>query len=142
MERHTLSSSPYELGWWLEIFTAQPACIYYFGAFETSQEAEESQAGFVQDLLLEGAQGIATRLRFFQPTKLIVTEKELLTHPRRHRGEKISDRNKSKTQLIKELELFLNEGYSTKRGRSHTVSSTQGRIEKKFNLSSLSGCPR
>ncbi|CAN1212256.1 hypothetical protein TUMEXPCC7403_18760 [Tumidithrix helvetica PCC 7403] len=130
-----MSNSPYELGWWLEIFTAQPPCIYYFGAFETAQEAEESQAGFVQDLYLEGTQGIATRLRFFQPTQLVVTETELLTHPRRNRGERISDRHKTKAQLMKELNLVPIETVCIKSGRSD-APSPQGRINRKPSLSS------
>ncbi|CAN1211968.1 hypothetical protein TUMEXPCC7403_17310 [Tumidithrix helvetica PCC 7403] len=72
---HPKTSNPKtELGWWIEIFSAQPPCLYFFGAFDSAEEAEALQDGFVQDLVHEGAQGIAVRLQWCQPTELTVTD--------------------------------------------------------------------
>jgi hypothetical protein len=59
-------------GWWVEIFTCEPVCLYYFGHFDTSEEAHNSQNGFVEDLMAEGVNDIRTQLRFCQPKRLTV----------------------------------------------------------------------
>ena len=80
VDRPTLDETTYEFGWWVEIFTAHPPCLYYFGTFETAQEAEQSQAGFVQDLFHEGASGISHRVNFQQqPSLLTISCEELST---------------------------------------------------------------
>ncbi len=48
----------FPLAWWLEVFTLKPNCIYYFGPFDTSTEAEINQSGYIEDLKDEGAEGI------------------------------------------------------------------------------------
>jgi Domain of unknown function (DUF1816) len=40
-----------DLGWWIQIFTAQPACIYYFGVFEDTKTAAAALSEFTEDLL-------------------------------------------------------------------------------------------
>jgi hypothetical protein len=60
------------LGWWIEIFTAQPACIYYFGGYENAKTAQEALPGFTQDLLEEGASGLVSRIGFHSPYQLTV----------------------------------------------------------------------
>jgi hypothetical protein len=73
---HPSKSNPKtELGWWIEIFSAQPPCLYYFGAFDSAQEAEVLQDGFVQDLIEDGAQGIAVRLQWCQPTEITIEDR-------------------------------------------------------------------
>ncbi len=59
-----------QLPWWVEISTAQPPCLYYFGPFKTAQEAEANQPGYVEDLESEGAQGINSCIKQCQPEKL------------------------------------------------------------------------
>jgi Domain of unknown function (DUF1816) len=69
-----------ELGWWIEIFTAQPPCLYYFGAFENAQVAQFEQQGFIEDLLGEGAQGLATRIQLCAPLQLTLDQGEIQSH--------------------------------------------------------------
>jgi hypothetical protein len=60
------------LPWWVVIFTEQPQCLYYFGPFDSSSEAESHRAGYVEDLELEGASGIFVEIKQCQP--LILTK--------------------------------------------------------------------
>jgi glucan phosphorylase len=66
------SISTHKLGWWVELYTIEPPCLYYFGEFDTQQEAEDSKHGFVQDLLAEGAKEIRSQLQLCQPKRLTV----------------------------------------------------------------------
>jgi hypothetical protein len=61
-----------DLGWWIEVFTAHPACIYYFGVFENPNHAEAALPGFMDDLLDEGARGLVARIDFHTPLELTV----------------------------------------------------------------------
>jgi hypothetical protein len=74
------NSSIYELGWWIEILTAQPLCLYYFGAFTSHQEVQQLQAGFIEDLLLESATILSANIRFCQPSQLTLTRDNLRSH--------------------------------------------------------------
>jgi hypothetical protein len=59
--------------WWIEIFTAQPKCTYYFGPFAGAQEAHLASKGFVEDLDGESAQGIKIKIdRHRQPDSLTI----------------------------------------------------------------------
>jgi Domain of unknown function (DUF1816) len=58
--------------WWIEISTSQPNCLYYFGPFANSQEAERLMAGYVEDLEGESAQGIKTKVRRCKPDRLTI----------------------------------------------------------------------
>ena len=58
--------------WWIEILVDSPACVYYFGTFESYQEAERSKNGYIQDLQEEGAKLIATRIGQYNPEKLTI----------------------------------------------------------------------
>ncbi|MEM9903720.1 MAG: DUF1816 domain-containing protein [Cyanobacteria bacterium P01_D01_bin.44] len=49
------SESVFTKAWWLEILTAAPHCIYYFGPFESEGEAARARAGYRVDLEQEGA---------------------------------------------------------------------------------------
>lgn len=77
MNRPIGNNSEHELGWWIEIMTAQPLYLYYFGAFSTLEEAQSLQAGFIEDLLLENALIVSTNLRFLQPQQLTLSGEEL-----------------------------------------------------------------
>jgi hypothetical protein len=68
---HTLNAC--RQAWWIEIFTAQPKCTYYFGPFAGAQEAEVASKGFVEDLKGEFAQGITIKIdRHSQPDLLTI----------------------------------------------------------------------
>jgi Domain of unknown function (DUF1816) len=62
------------LAWWVEIVTQNPRCTYYFGPFLSSSDARSSSIGYVEDLEIEGAQGIAVRVKRCKPNTLTIAE--------------------------------------------------------------------
>ncbi|MDX2241237.1 MAG: DUF1816 domain-containing protein [Leptolyngbyaceae cyanobacterium bins.302] len=62
------------LAWWVEIKTESPRCIYYFGPFQSSEEAETEKSGYVEDLQAEGAQNIAVVVKRCKPTELTISD--------------------------------------------------------------------
>jgi hypothetical protein len=68
------------LSWWIEVFTAHPLCIYYFGPFETKQEAQVAQEGHLEDLRSEGAEIMSMQTSFSQPRRLTIYEDELTNY--------------------------------------------------------------
>ena len=61
-----------QLPWWIEIQTEIPHCTYYFGTFDSLQEAGFFQHGYVEDLVTEKAQGITVELKKCQPQTLTI----------------------------------------------------------------------
>ena len=61
-----------QLLWWLEIKTAKPYCVYWFGPFASPLEARLEQAGYVEDLVEEQAEGITIKLQQCQPKQLTI----------------------------------------------------------------------
>ncbi|MDJ0712829.1 MAG: DUF1816 domain-containing protein [Prochloraceae cyanobacterium] len=57
---------------WIEINTTIPQCTYYFGPFDTLEEAAECQNGYIEDLIEEGASGINVNIKKCQPQTLTV----------------------------------------------------------------------
>lgn len=64
--------------WWVEIKTTEPRCTYYFGPFETADEAKTAHPGYVEDLQGEGAQEIAVEVKRCQPTTLTMCDDEFV----------------------------------------------------------------
>ena len=62
--------------WWVEIITTEPHCIYYFGPFQNSKEAETAYPGYVLDLESEAAQGIKVNIKRCKPDVLTVFDEE------------------------------------------------------------------
>jgi hypothetical protein len=60
------------LAWWVEVTTQSPACVYYFGPFNSAKEAEIELPGFLEDLEDEKAQGIQAVVKRCQPSELTV----------------------------------------------------------------------
>lgn len=60
------------LAWWVEITTESPQLTYYFGPFSTVEAAKAAQAGYVEDLEQEGAQGIQVQTKRCKPDKLTI----------------------------------------------------------------------
>lgn len=58
--------------WWVEIMTTVPMCTYYFGPFESKDEARNSRSGYVDDLIQEEARGIIALVKQCQPMNLTV----------------------------------------------------------------------
>jgi len=77
MDRLQSDHPIYDLDWWIEILTALPLCLYYFGSFTTRQEAESLKQGFIEDLFLENALIIGINIRFFRPKQLTLVGKEV-----------------------------------------------------------------
>jgi hypothetical protein len=65
------------IAWWIEIVTEQPKCIYYFGPFDGSYEAQLSSKGYLDDLEQEEAQVIAVDIKPGEPRELTIFENEL-----------------------------------------------------------------
>ena len=67
-----------KLPYWLKITTKVPKCTYYFGPFDSSHEAKALQAGYMEDLMAESAQGIHLELEQSEkPKELTVCEEEI-----------------------------------------------------------------
>lgn len=67
-------TSPY----WLNISTKVPQCTYYFGPFDSPLEAKALQAGYIEDLMQENAQGIHIELeQRSQPEELTVCQEDI-----------------------------------------------------------------
>jgi hypothetical protein len=62
------------LAWWVEIITQNPRCTYYFGPFLNSTEATLASKGYVEDLELEGAQGIIVNVKRCKPDILTISD--------------------------------------------------------------------
>ena len=58
--------------WWVEISTQIPTCTYYFGPFDSENEAKLSQAGYFSDLVQENAQGITAKVKKIRPKTLTI----------------------------------------------------------------------
>ena len=62
--------------WWAEITTMKPRCIYYFGPFQSYQEAKAAYPGYIEDLDSEGAQGIVVVIKRCKPNVLTIFDEE------------------------------------------------------------------
>lgn len=62
--------------WWVKIVTHKPRCLYYFGPFESQQEAKENQAYYLEDLQKEGAIGITINIEHCNPLYLTIDEED------------------------------------------------------------------
>lgn len=64
--------SPKRLKWWVKIVTQYPYCTYYFGPFDSAQEARLNHTAYLQDIQEEGAQGISVQIEQGQPQQLTI----------------------------------------------------------------------
>ena len=74
--KEKLTSLFASFGWalWVEIVTHNPRCTYYFGPFLSFKEADAAKAGYVEDLELEGAQGIVVKIKRCKPENLTIAD--------------------------------------------------------------------
>ncbi len=63
-----------DTAWWAEITTNKPRCTYYFGPFQSYDEAKQAYPGYIEDLNSEGAQGIVVVIKRCQPELLTICE--------------------------------------------------------------------
>ena len=68
----TLPVDPQTQHWWVEIQTDNPQCTYYFGPFETAEEARALQDGYLEDLRQEQARIITVEIKQCQPKELTI----------------------------------------------------------------------
>ena len=64
------------IAWWIEVITNQPKCIYYFGPFSSSYDAQVSSEGYLEDLEQEKAQIVNVDIKRGQPKQLTIFEDE------------------------------------------------------------------
>jgi Domain of unknown function (DUF1816) len=64
------------IAWWIEVITNQPRCIYYFGPFSSSYDAQASSNGYLEDLEQEKAQIINVDIKRGKPKQLTIFEDE------------------------------------------------------------------
>ncbi|MEA5618148.1 DUF1816 domain-containing protein [Cronbergia sp. UHCC 0137] len=73
-ERLISVSNGLGLAWWVEIVTQNPRCTYYFGPFLNANEAGLASIGYIEDLEIEGAQGIVVNIKRCKPYVLTIAE--------------------------------------------------------------------
>lgn len=61
-----------KLSWWIEILTSKPACLYYFGPFDSCWQAKYYKPGYIQDLEQEKAEMVNIQIKQCQPKELTV----------------------------------------------------------------------
>lgn len=64
-------------GWWVEIFTIKPICLYYFGPFDQRLDAENTQNSYIEDLQDEGSDIISAQTKRCQPRQLTLSQIDL-----------------------------------------------------------------
>jgi Domain of unknown function (DUF1816) len=64
--------------WWIEVFTTQPKCTYYFGPFAYIAEAKAAIQDYIEDLEGESASGIQTQIKRCKPADLTIDHNALL----------------------------------------------------------------
>ena len=62
-----------ELGWWIKIVTDKPLYIYYFGVFESYNEAVKYKDGYIEDLTGEGSKIVNIGIQKCQPRQLTIS---------------------------------------------------------------------
>ncbi|HEY9810351.1 MAG TPA: DUF1816 domain-containing protein [Halomicronema sp.] len=70
----TANLEKFELAWWVEIITTEPACTYYFGPFISAKEALLSKDDYIEDLEQEQAKGITVQIKQCHPQELTIFE--------------------------------------------------------------------
>jgi hypothetical protein len=60
--------------YWGEVTTQSPPCTYYFGPFQSFQEAKSASTGYIEDLLSEGALGIKVVVKRCRPDVLTIVD--------------------------------------------------------------------
>ena len=71
-----LSKIESQVFWWVKISTIKPFCIYYFGPFESENEAELAQFGYIDDLRLEQPGSIDVEINLHKPKLLTISAED------------------------------------------------------------------
>lgn len=62
------------LDWWIQVSMQSPSSVMYFGPFDTHKEAESKLAGYVEDLLQEGATDMVVDIQRCHPETLTASD--------------------------------------------------------------------
>lgn len=62
--------------WWIKIDTQSPSCTYYFGPFDSQEEARSHYQDYLLDLQMEGAEGITYSIEQSRPQQLTIGAEE------------------------------------------------------------------
>jgi hypothetical protein len=62
--------------WWIKIDTQSPSCTYYFGPFDSPEEARSHYQDYLLDLQTEGAEGITYSIEQARPQQLTIGAEE------------------------------------------------------------------
>lgn len=79
-----------KIPWWIEIRTALPYCIYFFGPFDNFNQAKRERDGYIEDIVAEKAFGITVEIKRCQPNSLTIFEESESTS-----GERLENNNNS-----------------------------------------------
>ena len=61
--------------WWVEVDTDSPKRTYYFGPYDSRQQASDKSNGYIRDLEKKGAKKISINIKQVrQPTQLRASE--------------------------------------------------------------------
>jgi hypothetical protein len=63
--------------WWIKIHTVIPCVTYFFGPFDSLEEAEQNHWGYMEDLMAEKAFGITFEFQKTQPNALTLIDSPL-----------------------------------------------------------------
>jgi diguanylate cyclase (GGDEF)-like protein len=63
--------------WWVKIHTVIPCVTYFFGPFDSLEEAEQNHWGYIEDLMAEKAFGITFEFQKAQPKALTLIDSPL-----------------------------------------------------------------
>lgn len=66
-----------QLAWWLEIFTAEPLGIYYFGSFDNRLQAEWAKPIYIKNLEELGYKVLDSSIKQCQPRDLSLVGEKL-----------------------------------------------------------------
>ena len=61
-----------KLFWWLEIKTARPSCVFYFGPFSSEEEAKVAQYSHIDRLIHEKFHGITLEVKQLEPKEVMI----------------------------------------------------------------------
>lgn len=79
-ERHFGSQKPrsesIKRGWWIEILTVRPFCLYYFGPFKQWLDADLAKSGYIKDLRMEDSKIAACHIKRCRPRQLTLDASE------------------------------------------------------------------
>ncbi len=72
--------SEQQSSWWIRITSYSPDGVYYFGPFDSWDEAESKQTEYIETIKYEGAAAIISQIKQCQPQQLPVYQDNLYAY--------------------------------------------------------------